>query len=225
MDNLPMKAIFPLFALLFFSGCANTGARFDPANLEIAPNDKALVYFFRPSAFQGGGTSFDIIANGVRIGSLDNGAYLKRVLPPDTYKIHSDTLAIDRISTFVFEPGKIYFIRSFIEMGLWVSSVRFSNMHQEDALYEMRKSRIQLDDHSFDDTEQSVETIKLPNYQAADSPTTLSDAADSSCIRKMKKSAWYSINITKLESTYQAEERFRKIRRLDEEVEKTCDLN
>mgnify|MGYP000090626027 CR=1 FL=1 len=145
-----MKHLIISISILILSGCANTGARFNSSTLESAPDDKALVYFYRPSAFQGSAINFNIIANGVKIGELDNGAYTKRTLKPNTYKIHSKTMAIDRISTFVFEAGKTYFIRSFIEMGIWVSSIRFSLMHKDDALQEMRKSRIQLGDYEKD---------------------------------------------------------------------------
>ena len=140
-----MKKIIFLLAVFILSGCANRGARFNPTNIEGAPKDMALVYFYRPSAFQGSAVSFDIIANSKKIGELDNGAYLKRLMKPDTYKIHSDSMAIDRISTFEFEAGKTYFVRSFIEMGMWVSSIRFSLLHKDDAILEMAKSRIQIE--------------------------------------------------------------------------------
>jgi len=150
MDITLMKHLIISISILILSGCANTGARFNSSTLESAPDDKALVYFYRPSAFQGSAISFNIVANGIKIGELDNGAYTKITLTPDTYKVHSQTMAIDRISTFVFEAGKTYFIRSFIEMGMWVSSIRFSLTHKDDALYEMRKSRVQLGNYEYD---------------------------------------------------------------------------
>jgi len=142
------KTIALLAILLLLTGCANTGARFDSTHIEAAPDDKALVYFYRPSAFQGSAMGFHVVANGAKIGILDNGAYFKTVLRPNTYKIHSRSMAIDRISTFVFEAGKTYYVRSFIEMGLWVSSFRFSLIHKDDAMLDMRKLRIQLDNET-----------------------------------------------------------------------------
>ncbi|MGZ8957951.1 MAG: DUF2846 domain-containing protein [Methylosarcina sp.] len=140
-----MEKLFFLIAITFLSGCANTGAKFNPDNIEKAPTDKTLVYFYRPSALQANMVSFEIIANKINIGKLDNGAYLKRILLPNRYKIHSDTMAIDRISTFDFEAGKTYFVKTYFEMGTWVNSVRFSLMHKDDAILEMHNSRVQIE--------------------------------------------------------------------------------
>jgi len=97
-----MHQLITVITILILSGCANTGASFNPSNLENAPEDKALVYFYRPSGFHSGGIDFPVIANNMDIGSLDNAAYFKRIMTPNTYKIHSDTGAIDRIASFVF---------------------------------------------------------------------------------------------------------------------------
>jgi len=138
-----MKVILVLISLLLV-GCANTGARFNSDEIIESPKTLSTVYFYRPSAFQGSAISFPIIANDIRLGELDNGGYTKIIISPGIYKFHSDTLLIDRISTFKFKAGNTYFIRVFIEMGIWVSSIRFTETYKDDALLDMRKSRLQL---------------------------------------------------------------------------------
>jgi len=135
------------------SGCANTGARFNPAIIETAPDDKALVYFYRSWKYVLGGVSAPIVTNSMDIGSIDNGAYLKRILAPGAYKIHSDTNAIDRVANFVFKPGKTYFMKTYVDVGLWVSSIRFRLVHKQKAIKEMNETNIQIENY-IGDTEQ-----------------------------------------------------------------------
>lgn len=85
-----------------------------------------------------------VIANKIEIGTLDNGAYFKQIISLGTYKIHSRTGAIDRISTFSLGAGKTYFIRCFLDMGMWVSSVRFVQVHEDEAIQEIKKTALQL---------------------------------------------------------------------------------
>ena len=140
-----MKSII-FILLITLSGCANTGERFNIANLSKAPEDQALVYFYRTFHFCGGGMSFRVIANDMEIGRIHSSTYFKRTLPPGNYKIHSRcTNVIDRISRVVFNSGEVYFIRCFIDQGMWVSSTRFSLVHKNVALREMKKTKVLID--------------------------------------------------------------------------------
>lgn len=140
-----MKKVIVTFTFAVLAGCANTGAKFNSANLERSHTNQALVYFYRPSGFIGGGGSFPIVANDTDMGSLDNGAYFKRTISPGAYKIHSDTGLIDRISDFNFEGGKTYFIKAYVDAGVWISSIRFISVYQEKALREMSETGIQIE--------------------------------------------------------------------------------
>jgi len=127
-------------------GCVSHGAKFNADEIEKATSTTAVVYFYRPfyfyapSRLQGKVSDMPVIANGVRIGVLDNGAYFKVVMRPASYEVHSVTGAIDRTSTFSFEAGKVYFVKAFIDVGMWVSSVRFSMVDKKDALPEIIKT-------------------------------------------------------------------------------------
>lgn len=138
-----------LLAVVIFivlSGCTNTGKKFNTADIVYVPEDKALVYFYRPFQFGGGGMGCKVIINNMEIGTIYNNTYFKKMLPSGTYKIHSRTInVIDRISTFAFSPGKTYFVKTFFDMGMWISSIRFTLVPKTIALTEISKTRILLD--------------------------------------------------------------------------------
>lgn len=140
-----MKSII-FILLITLAGCANTGKKFSTADLVYAPEDQALVYFYRPWRFCGGGASIKVVVNDMEIGTIHNNTYFKRTLPPGIYKTHSRTInAIDRISTFTFNSGKIYFVKAFFEPGVWVWSIRFTLVHKAVALTEISETKILLD--------------------------------------------------------------------------------
>ena len=142
-----MKSFFVIavFVGLIFtiSGCAKVGVKFNESELINNSPQSAIVYFYRPYAFIGRMYSWPIIANGVEIASIDNDAYVKKNLKPDTYKLHSKSSAIDRISTFDFEAGKTYFVKCLLDEGVWVNSIRFVSLDKNDALLEIEKTSLQ----------------------------------------------------------------------------------
>lgn len=142
-----MKKLCFLIAIIILSSCANIGAKFTTIMLESPTDNNALIYFYRPSGYVAGGASFPIIANNMEIGSLDNGAYFKRLIEPGLYKIHSDTGLIDRITNFSFESGKTYFVKTYVDVGVWVSSIRFVSVPKEKAIEEMSQTGIQIENY------------------------------------------------------------------------------
>jgi len=217
-----MKHLIISIAILILSGCSNTGAKFNSSSLETAPDDKALVYFYRPSGFYGRAIGFPIIANNMEIGSLDNSAYFKRLMAPATYKIHSDTGAIDRISDFTFAAGESYFVKAYVDMGMWISSIRFKEVHKGKALLEMSDTGIQID--NFIDGEtiqpagQPLTTTKLDTPK----PRIEAKSDNSNCITQIKSSAWYSINLKDIQQSYQGEEYNQQINELNNKIEASC---
>jgi hypothetical protein len=135
-----------VLAIMGLVGCANVGAKFNASEIKTAPDNAALVYFYRVYWLPGSNLTRPVIANDVEIGTLDSGAYFKQFMPPGVYKIHSDTGAIDRIATIAFEAGKTYFVRCFLDRGFWVNSIRFVVVHEDEALPEIKETALQLYD-------------------------------------------------------------------------------
>jgi len=204
------------------SGCSNTGARFDLSSLENAPEDKALVYFYRPSGFYGGAIDFPIIVNNMDIGSLDNAAYFKRIMTPDTYKIHSDTGAIDRIASFVFQAGKTYFVKAYVDIGLWVSSIRFKEVHKGKALLEMGDTGIQIDDFINSEIIKPAGTSLITTKLNIPQPRIETKSESTECITRIKSSAWYSISLKDIKQNYQGEEYRLQLDGLNKKMKVSC---
>lgn len=58
---------------------------------------------------------------------------LKFSITPGTHSIHaSGYSAIDRITQLNFEAGKIYYMRIWIDQGMWVSSIRVTQTASTD---------------------------------------------------------------------------------------------
>ena len=128
-----MKFIVILM-LLSLSAC-NRAVIFDP-DMGHLPENQATVFFylehskglFEPSV------SIPVIANDIEIGQLDSGMFIKHHFSSGNYKLHSHTAAIDRISNFFFEDGKVYFVKVWADIGVWVSSIRFTQTNKPDRI-------------------------------------------------------------------------------------------
>jgi len=122
-----MKRIIALLiTLLTLAGCS-WSAKYNP-DFSDKPTDKAtVVFYFKPhrSLFPPSG-SIPIVANDIELGELSGGEVLTTYLKPATYKIHTASFAIDRISTFSFEADKVYFIKIWVDHGMWVGSIRLT---------------------------------------------------------------------------------------------------
>lgn len=217
-----MKHLIILITILILSGCSNTGAKFNSSSLETAPDDKALVYFYRPSGFYGRAIGFPIIANNMEIGSLDNSAYFKRLMTPATYKIHSDTGAIDRISDFTFAAGESYFVKAYVDVGMWISSIRFKEVHKGKALLEMSDTGIQIDNFIDSETIHPAGKPLTATKFKAPKPRIEAKNESSDCITQIKSSAWYSINLKDIRQNYQGEEYKQELSKLNHKIEVSC---
>jgi len=131
----PLFSLFTIAILVFLSGCAATGSRFQPAQ-QIKPG-YAHVVFYRPSAFQGGAVSWTVSDNGERLLSLKNGQFVAQDMAPGAYKLHTSTGAIDRPLEITLEEGKTYYIRTDMRVGMWAGSIALTRVYDEQALQEL----------------------------------------------------------------------------------------
>jgi hypothetical protein len=84
MKIIRVQKLFILF-VLFVLGCATTGPVFTPTK---APDGKALIYFYRPSAFTlSGRTIFMAFPGSDHSYSMTNGGYYPLVVNPGTVSV------------------------------------------------------------------------------------------------------------------------------------------
>ena len=90
----------------------------EPAPAMAADSNNALVTFLRESAFTGGGISYYIYEDGVRIGALKSGTWFMYRAKPGKHTYHAETEAKDMI-TLTVVAGENYYIVGGIGMGVW----------------------------------------------------------------------------------------------------------
>lgn len=106
-----------LMILLLTTGCASLGPAFE--QVASMPNGKALIYVYRPSAFVGGGVSYDININKKVIAPLRNGGYFPYFADPGKTEVWAKT-EVRRSVVFVAEAGDTYYVKGGIMMGILV---------------------------------------------------------------------------------------------------------
>lgn len=80
---------------------------------------KGLVYFFRPSAFLGGGVQIEVSDGSTTIGALQSGTYFFYQASSGPHQFGASTEATNTITIDV-EAGKTYYVEGTIGMGLLV---------------------------------------------------------------------------------------------------------
>lgn len=80
---------------------------------------KALVVFFRPKKFKGGGVRFKVREGETELGKLTNGTWFAVQADPGVheYVVHSEAKDVTRLD---LEPGQSYFVAGSVNFGLLV---------------------------------------------------------------------------------------------------------
>ncbi|HEY5971303.1 MAG TPA: DUF2846 domain-containing protein [Pseudoxanthomonas sp.] len=90
---------------------------------------KALIVFFRPSKFTGGGIGFKVREGETELGKLRNGKYFVANVEPGThqYTVHSEA---KDILTLEVEAGETYYVQGTITMGFMAGRPNLSPSDQ-----------------------------------------------------------------------------------------------
>ena len=118
--------ILLLVSLLSSLAACTSPVKFN-SDLSDIPSGKATVFFYYKS--KGDEINLDfpmpVIANGVEIGKVEYGRYIKRHMEPGTYKIHSRTLDIDRQYDMTFRANQIYYVKIWKFYVRWGFTINF----------------------------------------------------------------------------------------------------
>ncbi len=135
-----LKSIVSIFVtsafVVLLNGCSATGASFMAAG--SAPTDKGAIYFYRPKAFTGGAVSINLVDNGIKFSTIQNGQYIRYLASPGAHKFHTSTSAIDKEINLNIEAGKTYYVRTGIRQGMWIGTWFLTRVFPEEALAELR---------------------------------------------------------------------------------------
>ena len=120
------KAILALLivaACVALAGCAKMPLREDyvyeqPAQALTADDSAGLIYFYRESAFTGGGISYFIFEDDTKIGLLKSGTYFVHKPTPGKHTYLAETEARAAV-TLDIQAGQTYYIEGGVGMGVW----------------------------------------------------------------------------------------------------------
>ena len=133
-----MKKIF-IGLTMMLAACSSLGSKFD--KLETPSADEAIIYYYRPSRFVGGGVFYDVNENGEKITTLYNGGYDLHRTAAGKKIVTAKTEKQTQIG-FEVENGKTYFVRGKVHMGILLGRPALKLVPQEKALREIQECRI-----------------------------------------------------------------------------------
>jgi len=115
---------FALVSCVFIlTACGATGPAYVAEPEIVGGSDKALVYIYRPSAFQGGAISYDVHVgpqeDDKTIVTLKNGGYFPYYSAPGEVEFWAKTEAASSL-TLDLQPGDVKYIKGTVKMGLMV---------------------------------------------------------------------------------------------------------
>jgi len=130
-----LVGIYAFVGAIVLTGCVAGGAAF--VKDEAVPEDKGLIYIYRPNNFQGSAVDITIKDNGQTVFKIKNGQYVKHFVEPGKHKLHTDTMAIDKPVELDVEGGKTYYLKTSLNVGLWTGTWSLNRVYEEEALLEL----------------------------------------------------------------------------------------
>ena len=129
-----------LLLLALLSGCApSLGPVYQKA--ELAPNDKGLVYIYRPSSFVGGGVSYDVKVGEIPVTTLYNGGYYPYFSSPGEIEFWAKTESRSAVTLDV-EAGETYFIKGTVGVGFLIGRPHLSVETNENGTLEIATCKL-----------------------------------------------------------------------------------
>ena len=114
--NLIKMLIISLFSIVVM-GCTISTPILNSGSYEGLKNtdpNKGTIFVYRESAFVGGANQFDVMVNGVLVGSLPSGSFFSLDAAPGENKIEPRTLtsfSLGKGSSITVEKGKSYCLK------------------------------------------------------------------------------------------------------------------
>jgi len=140
--KLTMRNVIMLFSLLFLgllSGCASLGPVYQEADL--VPEDKGLVYIYRPSSFVGGGVSYDVKVGETPVTTLYNGGYYPYLSAPGEVEFWAKTESRSAVTLDV-KVGETYFVKGTVGVGLIVGRPHLTVVPNETGFQEIVECKL-----------------------------------------------------------------------------------
>ena len=108
------------------------------SDLPQAKEEKGLVIFYRLSNFKGKAIRFNINHSEGSLGQLLSGTFMYKYLEPGEHSFWSQAVSQDSIAINV-GPGKTYYVKGEVKMGLIAGRPQFKQMSESAALSDIER--------------------------------------------------------------------------------------
>lgn len=132
-----MKRIITLiFLLLSLSGCGKMITV--PLDTTLLSEEEATIIIFHDQGFT---DEFKIFLDKKQIGIVTSEKPLKFSVEPGEHELYTEVaVAIDRITKQMYEAGKTYYMRLWLDIGFFVSSIRIDPIEKKES-YKVRSHK------------------------------------------------------------------------------------
>jgi hypothetical protein len=126
-------------AIPLLAGCAAGGAKF--STVDSIPEQKALVYIYRPNSFVGGAIKYHVAVGDKRIVYLVRGGYFPFLAEPGETEFWARTEA-RAAATEYLAPGETYYLRGKVGIGVVAGRPKLQFVSAEEARGELEKCKL-----------------------------------------------------------------------------------
>jgi len=155
------KIIALLITLLALTGCGTMITV--PIDQTLINNEEATIIILHEQGFV---DEFQVFLDREPVGIVVSEKPLKLSVTPGEHELHTEvTAAIDRVTKKVYEAGKVYYMRIWLDIGMWVSSIRIDPTNERKS-YEVKSHNPERADYlnsNVKDTNISKVSIELVN--------------------------------------------------------------
>ena len=130
-------ATLALLALLALAGCAK-GAPYQPVT--ALPQDKAVIYIYRPSAF-GFAKDYEVKRGDAVVVTMKSHGYYPYVTEPGTVTLSATTETTDTV-TLEARPSQVYYVKAGMAVGVWVDRPRLVVVSRDEAEPELAHCKL-----------------------------------------------------------------------------------
>ena len=219
-----MKKITLLFAsLILLTGCGTMITV--PIDQTLIEGDKATIIVFHEQGFT---DEFKVFFDREPVGIVTSESPLKLSVTAGEHEIHTEvTAVIDRVTKKIYEAGKVYYMRIWLDRGMWVSSIRIDPTNKRLG-YEVKSHKPLQPEYIH--TQVKLDTPPLKPYVKVSNVTPLVSSnlvtppkkLSSSCIQRMKNTSDYSNSMKMIIENNQGSEYEMYISILNDKIEKYC---
>ena len=223
-----MRSIALLITILSLTGCGTMITI--PIDQSLIEEDKATIIVFHEQGFT---DEFKVFFDREPVGTVTSESPLKLSVTAGEHEIHTEvTTVIDRVTKQIYEEGKVYYMRLWLDMGMWVSSIRIDPTDERKS-YEVKSHRPAQEKYVHSQAELDTPPLKpyikltsndqfVANNLAQLVNSSSSNELNLPCIKRMKDSSDYSKSMKEIIGNYRGSEYEQQINALNQQIETAC---